>query len=83
MDDDKPHVLSEKTLIPLSAIGILCGAIVWVTTIYAQGVSNSKAIEEIRKNQDNYMEGFTELKADVSYIRGFIEKRQRNAKEHL
>ncbi len=71
----KTSILHENTLIPVSAIAFICGAVVWVTTIYAQGVSNAKAIEEIRVIQQNYISDIATMKSDISFIRGTLEKR--------
>jgi TolA-binding protein len=43
-------VLTENTLIPISAITIVFGAALWLTSIYKQGEVNAQQITEI-KNQ--------------------------------
>jgi hypothetical protein len=45
-------VLSEKTLIPISAIGLVIGAAMWITAVYAQGEENAKAILEIKSQRE-------------------------------
>lgn len=81
MDEIKEHkVLTENTLIPISAVVFLAGAIVWVTTIYAQNLEHGKQIEELKKSQGQLMEDVGSMRADVSYVRGYLERKNRGAK---
>ena len=42
-------VLNEKTLIPIGAAGLIFGASMWLTSIYAQGINNAAQIQEIKQ----------------------------------
>lgn len=75
--------LSENTLIPLSAISIIGGAIVWITTIYAQGTTNAKEITEVKQTQAIQADDLIQIKADVSFIRGFLEKGKKHAPDDM
>lgn len=55
--------LTESTLIPISAIGLIFGAAAWVTTIYKQGEANAKEIAEIKDARSHDIEKI-EVKLD-------------------
>ena len=75
MGNEKQFSLSEKTLVPLSLIATICGGVVWVTMLYAQGVSNAKSIDELRTIQNSYAEDLSAMKVDISFIRGVLERK--------
>ena len=61
---EKPTKLSEGTLIPISLLITLLLFSAWLTTVYAQGVSNSNAIGELKVQRHE----------DVDYFRDQVEK---------
>ena len=74
---DTKSVLNEQTLIPLSFMAILAGAIIWLTNIWATAQANSQAISTLEKTVN---ERDTELNRksdriiqDLSYIKGSID----------
>jgi formyltetrahydrofolate synthetase len=44
-------VLSERTLIPISAISLVVGASMWLTSVWKQGEANAAQIQEMKANQ--------------------------------
>lgn len=68
------EVLSEKTLLPLSLVLVLVGAIFWVSTFYSQSIAQGKEIEAIQVQQLKYAEDLSALKADISFIRGILQR---------
>jgi hypothetical protein len=44
-------IISEKTLIPISAIAVLIGGVFWISSMYAQGRENANAIIGIKQEQ--------------------------------
>jgi hypothetical protein len=49
--------ITEKTLIPISAIGVVVGGVFWLTMLYFQTNANAKALADLSLKQD------TDLKA--------------------
>jgi hypothetical protein len=68
---EKPTVLSQSTLLPVSIVGVLFGAAMWLTTIYVQGQENTKQIVEIKEQR----------KDDMDYIRHDLKEIQKELKE--
>lgn len=73
MANQERLILSEKTLLPLSVVGILAGAIVWATTFYNQGVAQGEEIRSIKEQQTQYSKDLMDVKNDLAYIRGILE----------
>ena len=48
---DKVKVLTQNTLIPLSAIMVVVGATGWLTTVWRQGEANAAQIQEVKVTQ--------------------------------
>jgi hypothetical protein len=42
-------VISEKTLIPLSAISVVIGASMWLTSVWKQGEATAQELSEFKK----------------------------------
>lgn len=61
---DKPKVIGESTLIPISFLITLLLFSAWLTSVYAQGLSNSVAIGELK----------VQRKDDTEYFRGQVDK---------
>lgn len=49
---NSPVKLGNDTWIPLGAAVLIFGAAMWLTSVWAQGVSNSAAIVDIKTAQD-------------------------------
>jgi hypothetical protein len=49
-------ILTENTLIPISAIVLVFGASAWLTTVWKQGEANASEIKDIKQTQTNDME---------------------------
>lgn len=75
MAEEKLQIITQNTLVPLSVIACICGAVVWMTTLYAQGVSNAKDIAETKQTQAVVNEDIATMKSDIAFIRGLLEKR--------
>ena len=50
------NILSENTLIPLSALALVFGAAMWLTKIFYTGEANAAQIVEIKSNQEKNMD---------------------------
>jgi len=48
--------ITENTLIPLSAIALVFGAAMWLTTIFRQGEANANEIKEIKESKSHDLE---------------------------
>ena len=44
-------MISEKTWIPLGASILIFGAAMWLTTVYAQGLENQKALLDLKSQR--------------------------------
>lgn len=49
-------ILTENTLIPISAIVLVFGASAWLTTVWKQGEANAAQIQEIKASQSTDMD---------------------------
>lgn len=62
---ERAVAVTAETMVPLSVIGVLAGGIFWLSTLYAQGNVNAKAIEKLNTQQ----EAMLEMKADIAVIK--------------
>jgi hypothetical protein len=46
---EKPSIFSEKTLIPVSVLGVIFGGAVWLTTIWVRGDANAADLIEFKE----------------------------------
>lgn len=49
-------ILTENTLIPISAIVLVFGASAWLTNVWKQGEANAAQIQEIKQTQSSDMD---------------------------
>jgi len=57
-------VITEKTLLPISLLVILAGAIFWLSSMYALASNNEKQIVIIK----------TDLKSDISRLESKVDR---------
>ncbi len=69
---EKQKTISEGTLIPISLLVTLLLFSAWLTTVYAQGLSNNNAIVEIKavheKNIDKVYEKLGKIEDKIDKI---------------
>lgn len=46
-------VISEKTLIPIGALSVIVGAVMWLTSVWKQGDANAAQIQDIKATQQH------------------------------
>lgn len=46
--------ISERTLIPLGAIGVVAGFVFWLTSLYNKTEANAQAVEIISNKQESH-----------------------------
>lgn len=63
-------VLNEKTLIPLSLVVTFMGAIIWLTTVFAQVRTNGEKLREVKDNQRVYIDTVQQIDRRLSNIEG-------------
>lgn len=63
-------VLNEKTLVPLSLVAAFAGAVMWLTTVFAQVRTNGERLKEVRTNQQTYIETVQQIDRRLSNIEG-------------
>jgi peptidoglycan hydrolase CwlO-like protein len=68
---ERPTLLTEKTWIPLGASVVIFGAAMWLTTVYAQGLENQKALIDLKAQR----------KDDIEYIRQELHEIKEDLKE--
>lgn len=72
-----PDTITKNTLIPVGAvvtfIGVLIGSLIWLTTVYAQVISNGKAIEEIKEDKKAYESVVRSIDKRLSNIEGRLD----------
>ena len=58
-------IISEKTLIPVSLIIVLVGAIFWLSSMYALANNNKEQIVEIK---NDYKQGIDRLEKKIDIL---------------
>jgi len=71
--------LTEKTLVPISLIIVLLGAMLWLSEIYAMAKHSSEEIKAIkqekRQDLDAINNKFDRILSDLNYIKGRVERK--------
>jgi hypothetical protein len=62
--------ISGETLVPLSLIAVLTGAIFLVATLFSNQKSNAEAIEKIETKQDKYTDIVQKIDTRLGRIEG-------------
>ena len=68
-------IISSNTLIPLSLLGIIIGAVIWVVNVNAKTQTNTESIKEVkneilgvRQDTVNLTERTTRIETKIDYI---------------
>lgn len=69
------HILSERTLIPASALLLVFSASAWLTTVWKQGEANAAQIQEVKADQSRNIDKIYEKLDKISdKIDALLEK---------
>lgn len=68
-----PSVLNEKTLIPISMVVAFTGAIMWLSTVFAQVKTNGEKLKELKQNQKVYIDTVQRIDRRLSNIEGRLQ----------
>ncbi len=75
------HTFTEDTKISLGVVllgvGLLVGAIVWMTTTSIQASQAAEAAQRIEKKQDAYSDELQEIKLSLQEIAGELKRIRR------
>lgn len=70
-------IFSEKTLVPVSLVIVLIGAITWLTSMASDIRSANYNIEKVQVKQEQYNATLQEINSRLSKIEGYLSKDKR------
>jgi len=73
----KRTIIDKDSLVPLSALGIIVGAAIWMSMLYAMANENAKKVARLEHNDTTKAQDISDIKSDIKVIMTILKERNK------
>lgn len=73
----KRTIIDKDSLVPLSALGIIVGAAIWMSMLYAMANENAKKVAKLEHNDTTKAQNISDIKSDIKVIMTILKERNK------